>query len=228
MFKKFDHDETRTRNLLIRSQTPYPLGHAVLVYWRPKETTRRWNGMCGIAKLCLRMTTQFLRLTPSWGFCGVVVITSALHAEGREFEPRQNLSLFPLTWGYARIRHNGFESWYHSAHACWRLMTCRQQPVRGMPTSYFGPPHHFQSFDRCLSSLFPRDKHVHIAISTSSRRKMKKTVGGNRSWTGDLSICSRMLCHWAIPPTLLVKDLKLYVDYDNLHGLLFKSILWSW
>ena len=24
-----DHDETRTRNLLIRSQTPYPLGHAV-------------------------------------------------------------------------------------------------------------------------------------------------------------------------------------------------------
>ena len=24
-----DHDEIRTRNLLIRSQTPYPLGHAV-------------------------------------------------------------------------------------------------------------------------------------------------------------------------------------------------------
>ena len=24
-------------------------------------------------------------------FCGVVVIMSALHAEGREFEPRQNL-----------------------------------------------------------------------------------------------------------------------------------------
>ncbi len=24
----FNHDETRTRNLLIRSQTPYPLGHA--------------------------------------------------------------------------------------------------------------------------------------------------------------------------------------------------------
>ena len=28
-FKISDHDETRTRNLLIRSQTPYPLGHAV-------------------------------------------------------------------------------------------------------------------------------------------------------------------------------------------------------
>ena len=26
--KIIDHDETRTRNLLIRSQTPYPLGHA--------------------------------------------------------------------------------------------------------------------------------------------------------------------------------------------------------
>ena len=25
--KTFDPDETRTRNLLIRSQTPYPLGH---------------------------------------------------------------------------------------------------------------------------------------------------------------------------------------------------------
>ena len=25
---KYDHDEIRTRNLLIRSQTPYPLGHA--------------------------------------------------------------------------------------------------------------------------------------------------------------------------------------------------------
>ena len=25
------------------------------------------------------------------GFCGVVVITSALHAEGHEFDPRQNL-----------------------------------------------------------------------------------------------------------------------------------------
>ena len=28
--KSIDHDETRTRNLLIRSQTPYPIGHAVI------------------------------------------------------------------------------------------------------------------------------------------------------------------------------------------------------
>ena len=27
--KIIDHDGTRTHNLLIRSQTPYPLGHAV-------------------------------------------------------------------------------------------------------------------------------------------------------------------------------------------------------
>ena len=34
-------------------------------------------------------------------------------------------------------------------------------------------------------------------------RCVSKPKGGNRSWTGDLSICSRMLCHWAIPPALL-------------------------
>ena len=28
--KRFDPDETRTRNLLIRSQTPYPLGHEAM------------------------------------------------------------------------------------------------------------------------------------------------------------------------------------------------------
>ena len=28
---KSDHEGTRTLNLLIRSQTPYPLGHAVVV-----------------------------------------------------------------------------------------------------------------------------------------------------------------------------------------------------
>ena len=31
-----------------------------------------------------------IELSLVW-FCGVVVIMSALHAEGREFEPRQNL-----------------------------------------------------------------------------------------------------------------------------------------
>ena len=31
------------------------------------------------------------KLSSSGWFCGVVVITSALHADGREFEPRQNL-----------------------------------------------------------------------------------------------------------------------------------------
>ena len=30
VIKRIDHDETRTRNLLIRSQTPYPLGHTAI------------------------------------------------------------------------------------------------------------------------------------------------------------------------------------------------------
>ena len=41
------------------------------------------------------MTTKIV------GFCGVVVITSALHAEGREFEPRQNLVYFCLLLLYS-------------------------------------------------------------------------------------------------------------------------------
>ena len=39
-FKISDHDETRTRNLLIRSQTPYPLGHAVIEENRWIESIR--------------------------------------------------------------------------------------------------------------------------------------------------------------------------------------------
>ena len=35
----------------------------------------------------------FLNISTGAWFCGVVVITSASHAEGREFEPRQNLLL---------------------------------------------------------------------------------------------------------------------------------------
>ena len=37
-----DHDETRTRNLLIRSQTPYPLGHAV----HAQKGGRRCDNTC--------------------------------------------------------------------------------------------------------------------------------------------------------------------------------------
>ena len=33
-------------------------------------------------------------------------------------------------------------------------------------------------------------------------KKWDKTKGGNRDWTGDLSICSRMLYHWAMPPCI--------------------------
>ena len=42
---------------------------------------------------CVSISQPFtLQLGTAW-FCGVVVITSALHAEGREFEPRQNLAI---------------------------------------------------------------------------------------------------------------------------------------
>lgn len=32
-------------------------------------------------------------------------------------------------------------------------------------------------------------------------KKKQKIEGGTRIWTRDLSICSRMLCPWAMPPT---------------------------
>ena len=31
-----------------------------------------------------------------------------------------------------------------------------------------------------------------------------KSEGGTRIWTRDLSICSRMLYHWAIPPYIVL------------------------
>ena len=34
--KNPDHDEIRTRNLLIRSQAPYPLGHAADIFYIPE------------------------------------------------------------------------------------------------------------------------------------------------------------------------------------------------
>ena len=43
-----------------------------------------------MGQLKVVLTSQ-VRNGTCW-FCGVVVITSALHAEGREFEPRQNLT----------------------------------------------------------------------------------------------------------------------------------------
>ena len=45
----------------------------------------------------------------------------------------------------------------------------------------------------------------------SAEKKKKKKWGGTRIWTGDLSICSRMLYHWAIPPRCVTKGkLALY------------------
>ena len=101
-------------------------------------------------------------------FCGVVVITSALHAEGREFEPRQNLHF--LDWWLM--------TWHHP-----------KQPI-------------FYIFMLCYTWL-TLQKPILIHRICFSYDSVEKREGGNRSWTGDLSICSRMLCHWAIPPALL-------------------------
>ena len=42
--KHFDPDETRTRNLLIRSQTPYPLGHGATT----SKCMTTWTPILGI------------------------------------------------------------------------------------------------------------------------------------------------------------------------------------
>ena len=58
---------------------------------------------------------------------------------------------------------------------------------------------------KVLVSVFPDGIHS---------RGLEKE-GGNRSWTGDLSICSRMLCHWAIPPALMSAGLKADTNTDR-------------
>lgn len=41
------------------------------------------------------------------------------------------------------------------------------------------------------------------SITVTTHRKEKAKTGGTRVRTGDLSICSRMLYHWAIPPLII-------------------------
>ena len=51
--KYLDPDETRTRNLLIRSQTPYPLGHEVVGIGKVLtrlQTTASYAGSCEPAR----------------------------------------------------------------------------------------------------------------------------------------------------------------------------------
>ena len=48
-----------------------------------------------------------------WWFCGVVVITSALHAEGREFEPRQNLTFLAKLESQQLLLDLSLPSAYH-------------------------------------------------------------------------------------------------------------------
>ena len=66
----------------------------------------RCKGMLNFHQPCIHfvgivweyeMYFVWFELHCSFRFCGVVVITSALHAEGREFEPRQNLGFWPCS-----------------------------------------------------------------------------------------------------------------------------------
>ena len=47
--------------------------------------------------------------------------------------------------------------------------------------------------------------HIYILKNQSIRAK---STGDTRSWTTDLSICSRMLYHWAISP---------HIDYQEIY-----------
>ena len=66
-----------------------------------------------------------------------------------------------------------------------------------------------------FSFLFSKAKHTHQLVNRvlnqfgdrfsdyaleSGKKKWNERKGCNRDWTGDISICSRMLYHWAMPP----------------------------
>ena len=54
------------------------------------------------------------------------------------------------------------------------------------------------------------------SIFKRKEEKNYKEEGGNRVWTGDLSICSRMLYHWAMPPLMRWDvPLKLFIIRCN-------------
>ena len=49
---------------------------------------------------------------------------------------------------------------------------------------------------------------LEIEKGINKKGEKKKIEGGTRIWTMDLSICSRLLYHWAIPPHLLKSALN--------------------
>ena len=61
-------------------------------------------------------------------------------------------------------------------------------------------------YDPSFASSSPHHQHGHFQGLSGSGHytdtKTKTEWGGTRVWIGDLSICSRMLYHWAIPPLL--------------------------
>ena len=64
MFIKFDHKETRTRNLLITSLTPYPLGYAALQSTELKKPGSGSSGARGFFFSCGGQFGENLQMNP--------------------------------------------------------------------------------------------------------------------------------------------------------------------
>ena len=62
---------------------------------------------------------------------------------------------------------------------------------------------------------------IYLRKAYKIKHNKAKKVGGNRDWTSDLSICSRMLYHWAMPPV----PIRLYNKSDIFGSLYFKVYL---
>ena len=73
---------------------PHTVFHEAFSNWILSEIFKSIT--CGWQAVPSMILSDFLAVIYKHRFCGVVVITSALHAEGREFEPRQNLQNFLL------------------------------------------------------------------------------------------------------------------------------------
>ena len=74
--------------------------------------------------------------------------------------------------------------------------------------SWVTPPHTFMNAFQYIHILMLNKSNHQRKVPKTINFYFKKILGGTRSWTMDLSICSRMLYHWAIPPHISTKVLK--------------------
>ena len=64
-----------------------------------------------------------------------------------------------------------------------------------------------------LSFWFVAKSLLFVCLTCVEKRFFMVKIGNIRTWTGDLSICSRMLYHWAMFPKLDITNLHLYFIY---------------